>query len=110
MKPSIPLLQLGVLLGLCAGLTLPMNVSAAETPPQVSKDGLQLKTHTKQRVVYVKPGATFNQYKRVMILDCYVAMAKDWQQNYNANVAGGDPSREVGNDDVQRIRDALAAE
>jgi hypothetical protein len=112
MKPSIPLLQLGVLIGLCAGLTLayPRDVSAADTPPQVSKDGLQLKTHTKQRVVYVKPGATFNQYDRVTILDCYVEMQKDWQRNYNANVAGGDPSREVGNDDVQRIRSALATE
>lgn len=112
MKRFPPLRPLGVLIGLCAALTLtyPRNVSAAEAPPQVSKDGLQLKTHTKQRVVYVKPGATFNQYNRVMILDCYVEMQKGWQQNYNANVAGGDPSREVNNDDVQRIRSNLAAE
>jgi hypothetical protein len=112
MKLSIPLRPLGVLLGLCAGLTLayPMDLSASEAPPQVSKDGLQLKTHTKQRVVYVKPGATFNQYDKVMILDCYVEMQKGWQQNYNANVAGGDPSREVSSDDVQRIKSTLAAE
>ena len=112
MKLSIPLRPLGVLITLCAGLTLtsPSDVSAAEPPPQVSKDGLQLKTHTKQRVVYVKPGATFNQYNRVMILDCYVEMQKGWQQNYNANVAGGDPSREVSNNDVQRITSSLAAE
>jgi hypothetical protein len=101
-----------VLIGLCAGLTLacPRDVSAADSPPQVSKDGLQLKTHTKQRVVYVKPGATFNQYKRVMILDCFVEMQKGWQQNYNSNVVDGDPSREVGNDDVKRITSTLAAE
>jgi hypothetical protein len=86
-----------------------MNVSAAEAPPQVSKDGLQLKTHTKQRVVYVKPGATFNQYKRVMILDCYVAMAKDWQQNYNAN-EGAELDRQVTDADVQRIESTLSAE
>jgi len=112
MKQTIQLCPLGVLLGLCAGLTLayPTNVSAAEAPPQVSKDGLQLKTHTKQRVVYVKPGATFNQYNRVMILDCYVEMQKDWQRNYNADVAGGDPSRQVSNDDVKRITNALATE
>jgi len=50
MKLSIPLRPLGMLLGLCVGLTLayPMNVGAAEAPPQVSKDGLQLKTHTLQ--------------------------------------------------------------
>jgi hypothetical protein len=85
-----------------------MNVSAGEALPQVSKDGLQLKTHTNQRVVYVKPGATFNQYHRVMILDCYVEMQKDWQRNYNANEV--DPSRQVSNDDVQRIKSTLAAE
>jgi len=111
MKLSIPLRPLGVLITLCAGLTLtsPSDVSAAEPPPQVSKDGLQLKTHTKQRVVYVKPGATFNQYNRVMILDCYVEMQKDWQRNYNANV-GAELNRQVGNDDVQRIKSTLAAE
>ena len=98
-------------IGLCAALTLayPRDVSAAETPPQVSKDGLQLKTHTKNELVYVKPGATFNQYKRVMILDCYVAMAKDWQQNYNAN-EGADLDRQVTDSDVQRIQSTLSAE
>jgi hypothetical protein len=86
-----------------------MDVSAAEAPPQVSKDGLVLKTHTKQRLVYVKPGATFNQYNRVMILDCYVAFQKDWQQNYNAS-EGGDLSRMVTDEDMQRIKSTLAAE
>ena len=111
MKLTIPLRPIGVLIGLCAGLTLayPVDVSASEAPPQVSKDGLQLKTHTKQRLVYVKPGATFNQYNRVMILDCYVEMQKDWQRNYNANV-GAELNRQVGNDDVQRIKSTLAAE
>jgi len=111
MQVSIPLRPLGVLLGLCAGLTLayPGDVSAAEIPPQVSKDGLQLKTHTNQRVVYVKPGATFNQFKRVMVLDCYVAMAKGWQQEYNSN-EGADLDRQVTDSDVQRIESTLSAE
>jgi hypothetical protein len=111
MKVSIPLRPLGLLLGLCVGLTLPYprEVSAAEAPPQVSKDGLQLKIHTKNELVYVKPGATFNQFKRVMILDCYVAMAKDWQQNYNAN-DGGDLDLQVTDADVQQIEKTLSAE
>ena len=109
MKLFPPLHPLGVLFGLCAGLALtyPGDASTAEAPPQISKDGLQLKTHTKQRVVYVKPGATFNQYNQVMIRDCYVEMEKGWQQNYNANAASGD---QVNNDDVQRMRSTLAAE
>lgn len=90
-------------------LAYPRDVSAADTPPQVSKDGLQLKTHTKNELVYVKPGATFNQYKRVMILDCYVAMAKDWQQNYNDN-EGGDLDLMVTDADVQQIESTLSAE
>jgi hypothetical protein len=43
-----------------------------------------------------------------MILDCYVEMQKDWQRNYNANEV--DLSRQVTNDDVQRIKSTLAAE
>ena len=73
MKLSIPLrLVVAVLIGLCAEVILffPMSLRAADTPPQVSKDGLQLKTHTKQRLVYLKPGATFNQYDKVLIVDC----------------------------------------
>jgi hypothetical protein len=111
MKASIPLRLSGVLIGLCAGLTLTcaMDVRAADAPPQVSKDGLQLKTHTKQRLVYVRPGAKFSQYDRVMILDCYVAMQKDWQQNYNSN-EGADLSRQVTDGDVQRIKSSVAAQ
>jgi len=111
MKLSNPLRPFGVLIGLCAGLALayPMELRAAEALPQVTKDGLQLKTQTKQRVVYVKPGATFNQYDRVMILDCYVEFQKDWLRNYNANV-GPDVSRQVTDADVQRIKSNVAAE
>jgi Protein of unknown function (DUF3313) len=111
MTLSIPLRRFAVLIGLCAGMALayPMAVRAADAPPQLSKDGLQLKTHTKQRLVYVKPGAKFSQYDRVMILDCYVEMQKDWQRNYNAN-EGADLSRQVGDADVQRIKSTLAAE
>ncbi len=109
MRLSILLRSFALFLGLCTSFTLayPINVSAAEAPPQVSQDGLQLKTHTKQRVVYVKPGATFNQYKRVLIVDCMVQFQKDWQRNYNSNV---DFSRQVSDGDVQRIKNALAAE
>jgi hypothetical protein len=84
-------------------------VSAADAPPQVSKDGLQLKIHTSNELIYVKPGATFGQYKRVMILPCYVAMAKDWQQNYNTNEEG-DIDLQVTDADVQQIESTLSTE
>jgi hypothetical protein len=84
-------------------------VSAADAPPPVSKDGLHLKVHKGNELIYVKPGATFNQYKRVLVLDCYVAMAKDWQMNYNSN-EGGDLDLMVTDGDVQRIENILSAE
>jgi Protein of unknown function (DUF3313) len=58
--------------------------------------------------VYVKPGATFAQCQRVMILDCFVAFQKDWQQNYNENIV--DPGRQVTAQDVQRMKSTLAGE
>lgn len=110
MKLSIRLGPFGVSIGLCAALILayPMNVRAADAPPQVTKDGLVLKVHTKQRLVWVKPGADFSKYDKVMILHCYVAMQKDWQSNYNANV-GPDLSRMVSDADVQQIESTLSA-
>ena len=111
MKPSIVLSLPRMLIALCAGLalTFPMAVTAADAAPQMSNGGLQLKVHTAQRLIYVKPGARFSQYDRVMILNCYVAMQKDWQQNYNSN-EGADLSRQVTNEDVQRITSSVAAQ
>ena len=107
---SIPLYRFGALVRLCAALTLACQIglSAAEEPPQVSKDGLQLMTHTRQRLVYVKPGATFSQYDKMMIVDCYVEFQKDWQRNYNSNVM--DPSRQVTDQKVQQMKSILASE
>ena len=78
MKLSIPWRPFGLLfvLWVCLAFAYSMQVSA-DAPPQMSKDGLQLKTQTKQRLVYVKPGAKFSQYDRVMILDCYIEIQKN---------------------------------
>jgi hypothetical protein len=100
----------GSIIGLCVGIIFacPYELRAAEAPPEVSKDGLQLKTRTAQRLLYVKPGATFSQYDRVAILDCYVEFQKNWERDYNADVASLD--RRVTDQDVQRMKTALAAE
>jgi hypothetical protein len=108
MKASTLPRLLGAFVVLGAALAFAYPLSAAEEPPQVSKDGLQLKSHTKQRIVYVKPGATFSQYDKVMILDCYVEFDKDWQRNYNSNV--GDPSRQVTDQKMQQMKATLASE
>ena len=81
---------------------------AKDAPPQVTEDGLQLTKSTKTRLVYVKPGATFSQYDRVAILDCYVEFEKDWQKDYNASRMGLEGR--VSDKDVERMKTDLAAE
>jgi hypothetical protein len=81
---------------------------AKDPPPQTSPDGLQLQKTTKQRVVYVKPGADLAQYKRVAILDCDVEFEKNWERDYNASRVGLEGR--VNDEDVQRMKSSLAAE
>jgi hypothetical protein len=81
---------------------------AKDSPPEVSPDGLHLQKSSKNRLVYLKSGATFSQYDRVAILDCYVEFAKDWQRNYNMNEP--DLEMKVSKTDMDRIQRELAAE
>jgi hypothetical protein len=90
---------------LCAATTLAWSDQPA---PQQTSDGLQLQKQTAQRIVYLRPAASFSQYRRVAILDCYVEFQKNWQRDYNASVE--DPEKRVSDADVKRMKDALAAE
>ena len=63
--------------------------SRAQAPvPQVTEDGLQLQASKDAHLVYLKPGATFDQYDRVVILDTLVEFSEDWQRDYNTDVRG----------------------
>jgi hypothetical protein len=96
----------------CAITAMALNslpiAQAAEPPPQTTADGLQLAKSSKTRLVYLKPGATFSQYDRVAILDCYVEFEKDWQKDYNSSRVGLEGR--VTDKDVERIKSGLAAE
>ena len=105
MKPLKALWKFGLSAALCAALTVTWPEQPA--PPQTS-DGLQLQKQTPQRLVYLRPAATFSQYRRVAILDCYVEFQKNWVRDYNASMA--DPEKRVSDADVKRMKDALAAE
>jgi hypothetical protein len=97
--------------GICAGLALACSVpaTAADAPPATTEDGLQLQPQkSKHRVVYLKPGATFNQYQRVAILDALVEFEKDWQKDYNRSQVGLEGR--VSDADVERMKSGLAAE
>jgi len=102
-KPALSFIAVTVL---SAGLALsPAAFAAKEAPPEVSKDGLHLYKQTKERLAYVRPGATFTQYKKVTLLDCYVEFSKDWVNNYNRDQR--DPSRKIRDSDLERAKTAL---
>ena len=90
------------------GALLACPLAAGDAPEQVSKDGLQLVKQTKQRLVYLKPGASFSQYRNVVILDCDVEFDKNWKQNYNAEQVG--LQNKVTDGDIQRMKGQIAAE
>jgi hypothetical protein len=93
----------------CAAILLASGALAATEPaPAVSPDGLQLVKQTPERLVYVKPGASFAKYQRVAILECYVEFQKGWQQNYNLSAPTLDAR--VTDADVQRMKTAIATE
>jgi hypothetical protein len=76
--------------------------------PQTTIDGLTLTKQTKHRIVYVADDVDFHAYDKVMIVDCAVAFAKNWQRDYNRNER--DLSRRVSDSDVTRMKNKLSAE
>jgi hypothetical protein len=97
-----------VVAGLALGYSQAL-LAKDEPLPEVSPEGLQLKHDSRDaRVVYLKPGATFNQYSRVAILDCYVEFDKNWQRDYNSNTSG--LQGRVSTADMDRMKAAVGAE
>jgi hypothetical protein len=109
MKRSYSFRVLGAAALVTTGLALAYpQVLKADEPPQIDNDGLQLKEKTKTRIIWVRPGASLAQYKRVHILDCHVEFQKDWQNNFNRSVR--DLSGRITQSDVEYIQDGLAEE
>jgi hypothetical protein len=86
----------------------PAFAAKKSDPPQTTPNGLMLAEHTKNRIVYVADGAELDKYTKVMIVDCAVAFAKNWQRDYNRNAVG--LSGRVQDSDVTRIKEKLASE
>ncbi len=61
----------------------PAAPARGDEPPEVSHDGLHLAPDTEVAIAYVKPGADFSGYDRVMILDVFVAFKKNWATEHN---------------------------
>jgi hypothetical protein len=97
-----------VSLGVAVLLAPAGALAAKDAPPEVSPDGLNLTKSTKNRLVYMKPGATFSQYGRLAILDPLVEFEKDWQKDYNRSRTGLEGR--VSDADVEKMKERLAAE
>jgi hypothetical protein len=79
--------------------------AASKSLPETSPEGLTLVPKTKVSAVYLREGATFGGYDKVMIIDCYVAFRKNWQRDHNR-----DSAVRVSDADVTRIKTELADE
>jgi putative sterol carrier protein len=100
---------LAVILVLGISPFLPGSVFAHDDDlPKVSHDGLELRENSDLRVVYVKPGATLEAYKRIALLDCFISFRKNWERDYNSEARG--MGQRVNKKDMERIKKRLADE
>ncbi|MEJ2604832.1 MAG: DUF3313 family protein [Gammaproteobacteria bacterium] len=82
---------------------------ATSSTPDVSYDGLTLVPDARfGDAVYRLPGADLSGYEALGLVDCEVAFRKNWLRDQNR--ASIDLTRRVTQQDVDRIRDALAEE
>jgi hypothetical protein len=79
---------------------LSASAVAADAPPEVSHDGLQLVKRKNLDLVYVRPGATLAPYTKVSIDPVEVDFSKDWNPS----------KRDVSDEDRENIRTGLAEE
>ena len=87
--------------------TTPTLAQNNEELPEVTEDGLRLVPDSKLAVVYAEPGASLAEYKRVNILDPYVAFKKNWERDQRRSSAG---SLRLTSKDIENIKNKLAEE
>ncbi|MGI9330374.1 MAG: DUF3313 family protein [Gammaproteobacteria bacterium] len=81
---------------------------AADGPGHTSHDGLKLVKKNRSTELYIRPGVSLAQYKRIAILDCPVAFRKNWERDQNNEVV--DPMNRVDKKDMDRIKSELSKE
>ena len=75
--------------------------------PEVTEDGLHRVHDAKLAIVYAEPGAELSAYRRVQLLDAYVAFRKNWERDQRSRTA--DPLALTSND-ISRIKENLSQE
>jgi hypothetical protein len=84
----------------------PNGLQAQEPIPRLTPEGLVLQERRGARLVYLKPGATFEKYERVIIVDSYVEFAENWQREHNRDAVG---RSRVSTRDMDRMKADVAA-
>ncbi|MFM7120645.1 MAG: DUF3313 family protein [Gammaproteobacteria bacterium] len=92
----------GVAVG-CALVMASGLLRAAETP-ELTHDGLARVESKYFKEVYVRPGASFDGYARMALLDCQVVFRKNWQRDQRLE------GRRVTSKDMDAIRATLATD
>lgn len=91
-----------------AVLTLAVSLIGAPVSAQegetVSYDGLERIESSRVAVAFKHPGADFSGFRRVAILEPFVAFRANWQRDQNRS-----RSRNVRSSDMDRIREDVAA-
>ena len=68
--------------------------------PEYTVEGLKRVPHPKDlAIVYAEPGADLSQYKRIFLVEPYVAFKKNWQRDQNRSA-----SMKVKTSDMDRIK------
>ena len=98
-----------IILFICLGLiALPLAAKQKQKMPETTTDGLKLVKQTKSGAVYTKPGASLEAYDKIMLVDAYVAFAKNWERDYNRDQVGLE--RRVTDKDMDEIKTKVASE
>jgi hypothetical protein len=74
---------------------------ALAAKPPAEWDGLVKVKAKKFELVYLRPGADFRGYKRVMLDPTEIAFEKNWKRNYNSDQLGS--SMQVSDKDIERM-------
>ncbi len=93
----------------CLGMLItPLAAKEKKELPQTTKDGLQLVHQDKLGAVYTKPGASLKAFDKIMLLDAYVAFAKNWKRDHNREEVG--LGNLVSDKDMEKIKTEVASE
>lgn len=75
--------------------------------PEVTEDGLHRVPDSRMAVVYADPEADLSGYRKVQLLDAYVAFRKNWERDQRSGSGG---KLRVTSGDMEEIKQRLATE